>query len=202
MTDDNQRLVDAAANGDRAAAAALLQAYLPGLRAYIRLKMGDRIRQRESCSDLVQSVCREVLEHLDQFQHSGEAAFKRWLFTMAARKIGHRHEYWNAERRDPARELPLAANSSRGGDDALLLQAYRQLGTPSREVIAREAVAHMERAFDRLPEHYRQVILMARILGMSRAEMAAELERSEPAVGNLLFRALAQFGEELDRPEP
>ena len=40
----------------------LLEEHLPRLRAFIRLRTNQAIRARESCSDLVQSVCREVLE--------------------------------------------------------------------------------------------------------------------------------------------
>lgn len=193
---DSVDLAYRASRGDVASMGTLLERYLPRLRAFVRLRVDAAVRQRESCSDLVQSVCREVLEHAGQFQYPGEAAFRRWLFTMAARKVGHRHEYWAAERRDPAREEAAGMGAEA---DSRLLGAYRAFCSPSGEASAREAVARIEAAFDRLPEHYRQVILMARLLGMSRAEIAREIDKSEAAVGNLLFRALAVFAEELDR---
>jgi RNA polymerase sigma-70 factor (ECF subfamily) len=195
MADKLETLVEDAAGGDREAVASLLQTYVPGLRAYLRLRMGKVLRQKESCSDLVQSVCREVLENLEQFRYPGEAAFKRWLYATAARKLGHRYEHWQAERRDPRREAGQAPGAAGDGE---LLACYRSFCTPSRAAIAREELERIEKAFDQLSSDHRDVIIMARILGLSRAEIAKELHRSEPAVGNLLLRALAHLSEVLD----
>jgi RNA polymerase sigma factor (sigma-70 family) len=140
-------------------------------------------------------VCREVLENLEQFRYPGEAAFKRWLYATAARKLGHRYEHWQAERRDPRREAGQAPGAASDGE---LLACYRSFCTPSRAAIAREELERIEKAFDQLSSDHRDVIIMARILGLSRAEIAKELHRSEPAVGNLLLRALAHLSEVLD----
>src|SRR5688500_18947507 len=58
---DLRTMVEAAAGGDEAAAGRLLAEHLGGLRSFIRLRMGKALRERESCSDIAQSVCREVL---------------------------------------------------------------------------------------------------------------------------------------------
>ncbi|MCA8972176.1 MAG: hypothetical protein KDC95_20480, partial [Planctomycetes bacterium] len=47
-----------ARRGDRTAIEALLESQLGGLRAFIRLRSGNALSQRESQSDLVQTVCR------------------------------------------------------------------------------------------------------------------------------------------------
>ena len=39
------------------------------------------LRAMESTSDIVQSVCREILQHKDRFQYPGEDGFRRWLYT-------------------------------------------------------------------------------------------------------------------------
>jgi RNA polymerase sigma-70 factor (ECF subfamily) len=201
MAEDFERLVEDAARGNRGAVASLLEAYLPGLRAFVRLRMGNVVRQKESCSDIVQSACREVLENLERFKYPGPTAFKQWLYKTAARKIGHRQEYWLADKRDAGREVepvPSAGEATGPRSDARLLDLYGSFCTPSRNAVTREELERIEEAFDQLSEDHRGVILMARILGMSRAEIAAEMGRSEAAVGNLLFRALAQFAELLD----
>ena len=61
---------------------------------------GQVLFYRESASDIVQSVCREVLQNMERFRHPSEAAFKRWLFKTAVRKIAHRREYYGAAKRD------------------------------------------------------------------------------------------------------
>ncbi len=70
-------LVDRASHGDPIAIDALLEANLPALRAFVRLRMGPTLRAKESASDLVQSACREVLEGLDRFQFQGAENFRR-----------------------------------------------------------------------------------------------------------------------------
>jgi RNA polymerase sigma factor (sigma-70 family) len=57
----------------------------------------------------------------------------------------------------------------------------------------------MERAFDLLSDDHREVITLSRIVGLSHAEIAAELGRSEGAVRVLLSRALVAYVDALDR---
>jgi RNA polymerase sigma-70 factor (ECF subfamily) len=197
---DERSLVDAAAGGDTGAVEVLLERHLPSLRAYVRLRAGAKLRARESASDLVQSVCRDVLQNLDRFRYPGESAFRAWLYATAMRKIADRAEYWGAARRDPAREaapLPHAAHS--GADDQRLFDVYRgSFATPSQAAMGREALARIEEAFERLPEDYREVIVLSRIVGLSRAEVAGQMQRTEASVRNLLSRALAELAEHLD----
>ena len=103
---DEEQIVDwtaRAAEGDRDALDALLQHHLPRLRAFVRMRCNGAVRRQESSSDLVQSVCREVLAHADRFRHPDEEGFRRWLFTTALRKIRDRSDYYKAARRDVRR---------------------------------------------------------------------------------------------------
>lgn len=196
---DSPDLLRQASQGDETALAALLQRHLPGLRAYVRLRTGKILRAKESVSDLVQSVCREVIQHADRFQHGGEVGFRRWLYKTALRKIANRQEYYEAGKRNVGREAN--ASPRLGGSEADLLDCYATLHTPSREVAASEGVARIEAAFDRLPDQYRDVIVLAKIVGLSRAEIAAEMGRTEAAIGNLLYRALTELSGILDQGE-
>ena len=77
--EDVLALKEAACAGDRAALDALMVRYLPQLRAFVRLRAGPLVRVHESSSDLVQSVCREVIQNAERFRHPSESAFKQWL---------------------------------------------------------------------------------------------------------------------------
>ena len=195
MNEPLERLVERAAAQDRMAVESLLERFLPGLRAFIRLRAGKVIRERESCSDLAQSVCREVLEHMDRFQYPGEKAFQQWLYRTALRKISHRYDYYQADKRDAAKEVAAEPAGSRDAVDEQLLLCYRTFCTPSGEAIAREELGRIEAAFEKLPDEYREVIVLARIMGLSHAEIGRELDRSELAARSLLFRALSLLSE-------
>lgn len=193
--------MERASKGDVDAVALLLERYLPGLRAWLRLRAGRLLLGKESSSDLAQSVCREILEHVDRYQYRGEAQFKQWLYTTALRKIANRYEHYGADKRDARREVPLAgAGEPEGAVDPELLAACRSLVTPSRQATAREELELIERAFELLTEERREVILLSRFVGMTAREIGEQMGRSEEAVRQLLHRALAELAELVARP--
>lgn len=201
MGTESRRLVEAAGAGDRRAVDTLLARHLTALRAFVRLNAGRRLREREACSDLVQTVCREVLQGAAGFEYRGEAAFRAWLYQTARRKIIDRARFWRSERRTPRREVELDA-PARGGSgegEAGLLGCYATFCSPSRDAMAREEQERIEEAFAKLPPDQRKVISLARIAGLPHKEIAAQMDRNENAVRQLLFRALANLAVRLDR---
>ena len=151
----------------------------------------------------MQSVCRDVLENMGRFRYPGEAAFRAWLYATALRKIADRAEYWRAAKRDPGREVPLdargTATAPTATDDARLIEVYRaSFFSPSQAAMGREALARIEQAFEKLPEDYREVIVLSRVVGLSRTEIAERMGRTEASVRNLVSRALAELAEHLE----
>ena len=80
-----------------------------------------------------------------------------------------------------------------------LFECYAPLCSPSREAAAREQIAAIEAAFDKLSENQREVVLLSRIVGLSNAEIAARPDKSEGSVRVLLCRGLARLAELLAR---
>lgn len=171
----------------------LLASYLPRLRAFVRLRLTEPLRQRESTSDVVQSVCREVLEGAVTFEYQGEESFRAWLFTTAWNKIRERARFWGAQKRAAAAHAPPAS--------AEVVDAYALLHSPSRIAIGKEMAERLELAFDALPDEYREVIALARIAGLPHEQIARQLHRSEGATRMLLSRALVALIAVVDRLE-
>jgi RNA polymerase sigma-70 factor, ECF subfamily len=188
--------IERAARGDARAVDELLGAHLDSLRGYVRLRMGRILRSREESADLVQSVCREVLTDLGGFEYRGAAAFRDWLFTCAEHKLRDRARFWGRERRDAAREQPMAGFDE---EERGTLAGLASLMTPSRDAVAAEELGRLEAAFARLDADYREVIVLARVVGLSHAEIAARMGRTESATWNLLARALAKLSTLLER---
>jgi RNA polymerase sigma-70 factor (ECF subfamily) len=183
-------LAQRARKGDAPALDALLARHLPGLHAFVRLRAGPLVRGKESPSDIVQSVCRELLVAGSGFEYRNEAAFRRWLCTAALRKLVERQRFYQRDRRDAAREGPAVDDS---GADAALFAAYRSVATPSQHAAAHEFVRLVDDALAELPDHYREVIALTRGLGLSQREAAQEMGKSEIAVQRLLTRALVKL---------
>lgn len=199
-TPDAAAWVERASRGDADAVALLLERFLPGLRAYLHLRAGRALLARESSSDLAQSVCREILEHVDRFRYRGEAQFKKWLYTTALRKIANRYEHYGAVKRNALKEVPLAGGESDDALDPAVAEACRSLLTPSRQVMAREELERIERAFELLSDERREVILLSRFVGLTAREIGEQMGRSEDSVRQLLHRALAELAEQVARP--
>lgn len=181
-------LVAAAQRRETGALDALVHELLDDVRAFVRLKMDPGLRVRESCSDIVQSVCREVVEDLGGFADRGPGSFRAWLFTAALNKIRQKHQYWKAQKRDAAREATDVASGT-GASTALYASLCSLDGSPSDHAIAREQAARIERAMDKLSHDQRDVLLRHRIVGQSHREIAEETGRTEVAVRSLLSRA-------------
>lgn len=192
MVPDFDMLLQRAQGGDEEALDALMARHLPALREFVRVRTGPLLRRRENQSDLVQSACREALGDLSRLDCEDESAFRNWLFAVALHKILGKAEFHGAARRDADRETatPVDAAPARAG------------GTPSTTAIAREEIRRIERAIERLPDGYRDVIVQTRFLGKSARDVADETGRSEEAVRQLLARARARLGVLLEDGAP
>lgn len=185
-------LVVAAQHGDNEALDRLLRRHLPSLRAFVRARSGQAIRAQESCSDLVQTVCREALKDLGSYQWRGEGSFRHWLFSVAVNKIRGRADYYAAQRRDAAREIA----------DRELANTYADVFGPSQHAIASETIARFEAALDELSDEHREIILLSRIARLDHAELAAELKIEPGAVRTRLSRALTRLATIMAGPAP
>src|SRR6188474_2954663 len=105
--DNLRQLVARATAGDTPSLDALLLRYLPRLRAFVRVHSSQLVRQQESCSDLVQSVCREVLQGAEKFEYRGDGPFRAWMFRTALNKILERTRSMTQQKRDVRREVPI-----------------------------------------------------------------------------------------------
>ncbi len=196
--EETQQALEQLSNGDMRPLSELLVHYLPDLRLFVRAQIGAKLRARESNSDLVQSVCREVLGKLENFEYRGEAAFRSWLFRAAAHKVIDRAQYHEAEKRNPAREeLPEPVTNP---TEPLAFDVGHDF-SPSRVAMSKEELTQLEAGLHSLQTDYREAILLAKIVGLSYAEIAEHMNRSPGAARNLVYRGMAQLSLLLEDPE-
>ncbi|MCR9246133.1 MAG: sigma-70 family RNA polymerase sigma factor [bacterium] len=180
-----------ASRGDQSALDEVVIRCTPRLRAYVRAHMGAHLRVREDSEDLVQSVCREVLEDIRQgFEYRSRGAFLRWLFTCALNKIRARHRHQNRACRAADREVLFDT-----ADAATLL-------SPSRHAIGREQLDRLHAAFDRLSADDKEVVLLTHFVGLDRTELGEELGISTDAARMRLGRAMTRLAELFEDNDP
>lgn len=184
------RLVDQLSRGDPGAVPSLLERYLDDLQAYVDRHAGAVLQGKETPADLVQSVCREVLEGVQRgaFEYRGEAQFRQWLYQAALHKITTKARFHDAKKREQRREDSL--------DDLLDSQGEVPFGvsrTPSRAAVAGEEYARFLAAMALLPPEQRQVVEWAQLEGVPHKEIARRLGISEPNSRMVLSRALARL---------
>lgn len=156
--------------------------------------MGSRLRSRESEEDLVQSVARDVLGDLSNFEWRGEAAFRHWLYLRAQHKLIDKARHVGAAQRSPQREIAIE-------DHPAVLALANGFQSPSGEVATAEELARIEQAFSELSDDYREAISLQRLCEMSYDEIAPRMGRTEGAVRNLVYRGLSQLALRLSELE-
>lgn len=170
-----------------------IAAHVGALQAFVRLRLGRSLRAREESIDIAQSVVREALEDQAQFQ-GGAEGLRAWLMKRAENKIRDRARFWGRDRRTSARESAGVRD-----EDEHVIEACRSLLTPSRVAMAREELAQLEEAFATLSDDHRRVILLSRVAGLSHAEVARTMDKTELATRALLSRAMAKLAILLER---
>jgi RNA polymerase sigma-70 factor (ECF subfamily) len=165
--------------GDRAAFGQLYQRHVDGVYAYIAL----RVRDAGLAEDLTQDVFLSAWRSLASFTWQGSLA--PWLMRIAHNRIAN---HWRTQGRRP--EL-VSLPSGEDPDDP-----RPEFADQAAEPSAAESVlgaGDLSQAMARLTELQRQVIAMRFGAGLSLAETADALQRTQNAVKNLQHNALANL---------
>jgi RNA polymerase sigma-70 factor (ECF subfamily) len=163
------------------------------------VEIGRRLQGKLDASDLVQETFLEAHRNFTQFRGTSEPQFVSWLRRILAAKVANllRH-YLGTQGRDVRLEQGLAAdldNSSRLLGEELVAA----LSSPSQQAVRREQSVLLANALERLPEDYREVIVLRHLEGLSFPEVARRMGRTLDSVQKLWLRGLARlrqvFGE-------
>jgi RNA polymerase sigma-70 factor (ECF subfamily) len=185
-----QQLVTQAQGGDDSALGQLCGVYAERVRRIVRFRMGPELRSQLESMDLVQEALIEAVKDLGDFAYSNDGDFLRWLSSIVENTIRDNVDRIHAAKRDVRRQVSLdkmAARADRLHADAGLPVVTT---TPSVVLSLREELDRLEEAMDRLKPQYREVIVMAKIEGLSCKEIAARQNKRPEAVAMSLSRAI------------
>ena len=190
---DVEQLMGRAQAGDADALGELLQLYRNYLALLARLNIDARLQGKVDASDLVQETFLKAHRNFGQFRGNTEEELVSWLRQILTNNLANlvRH-YLGLKRRDVRLERQLAAEmdrSSRLMDGGLIAPG----SSPSRQASRREQAVLLADVLKQLPADYREVLILRHLEGLTFAQVAQRLGRTEDSVQKLWVRALARL---------
>jgi RNA polymerase sigma-70 factor, ECF subfamily len=194
MGTDPEALLRQAKAGSGPALSRLLERHRGALEIQARLQVGRRLRSKLDFEDLMQELSLEAHRDIAQFRGRSEGEFVCWLRKVFATILSNQvRRYLGTRRRDLRRECRIAT----GRDDSSRTVTDRRLvapqSSPSQQASRRERAELLAEAVKTLPSAYREVIVLRNLEGLSFAEVAARMGRSEDSVKNMWLRALSRL---------
>jgi RNA polymerase sigma-70 factor (ECF subfamily) len=193
VSPDLERQLRLARAGDGTALGQLLEAYRNYLIVLARVQIGRRLQGKVDASDVVQEAFLKAHRNFGQFRGQSQKELAGWLRQiLLSNLLNLVRQYHGSRRRDLRLERDLAVEldqSSRDLDGAL----FAKQSTPSQKACKREQAVLLADALGRLPEDYRDVIILRHLEGLPFTEVAARMGRSLDSVDKLWVRALGRL---------
>jgi len=188
---DPQQLLHQAKAGDAPALGRLLEVYRAYLVVLARVQIGRRLQGKVDASDVVQEAFLGACRDFPQFRGSTETEFLGWLRQILASLLANlvRH-YHGTQRRDVRLERQLAVEldqSSQALDRGLVAPH----SSPSQQAARREQAVLLAEALGRLPQEWRDLLILRHLEGLSFPEVARRVGRSVDSLKKQWPRALA-----------
>lgn len=202
---DAEQLLDRVRGGAADSLGQLLQLYRNYLNLLARTQIDLHLQGRASASDVVQETFLDACRDFQQFRGRTEAELAGWLRRILVcnlARLAQTQRY--VQKRDVRREVSLnrmlgVLNRSSADMEAALCVRHN---SPSAQARQREDVAWVADQLARLPDDYREVIVLRNLEGLAFAEVARRMGRSTGAVRILWVRALDRFRQLLQEDQP
>jgi RNA polymerase sigma-70 factor (ECF subfamily) len=160
-------------------------------------ELGPDLLVKEGASDLVQKTILEAVEDFEDFHGSSEKELLRWLRRLHLNNIRNFVRHYRAGKRNTDVEQPQSGGQSPFDLPPVLIAPG---STPSEHMMAEEQAQALWQAVERLPDDYREVILLHHQEELPFGEVARLMDRSENAAEHLWLRAIERLRDELVKP--
>lgn len=195
---DAARWLPAAQAGSKEALGQMLDA----CRGYLLLIAGQELdpglRAKGGASDLVQETLLDAFRDFSHFHGGTEQELLAWLRRLLLNNLSNfSRRYRDTAKRQTAAEVPLQGGDSSSNWAETLVGGD---STPSAHAMADEQVQALQKALERLPDEYRQVILLRYREELPFEEIGRLMGRSSNAAEKLWLRAIERLRQELETP--
>lgn len=178
-TGDDDSLLERVLDYDKSALSEIYDRYAGRIYNYIYYRLGDA----HLAEDLTGTVFLKMLEAI-QTSKSWNVSFSGWLY-----RIAHNLIVDHFRRSQQNRSAPLDDRLIAGDED------------PVKAVERRFENARLRRAIEQLTEEQGQVVMLKFVEGLTNAEVAQTMGKTEGAIKSLQFRALASLRRILEAEE-
>ncbi len=176
-----------------------LQRYRSYLLLLAQLQLESRVPQRIDASDIVQQTLLEAHLQHESFQ-GDEVRFMAWLRRVLANNLRDAWRGLRRAKRDVACEVSLEAALGQSSARLVDLLAADQT-SPSHHASQHEELLRLADALAKLPTAQQEAIRLHHLQEWTLAEVARQMNRTEPAVAGLLHRGLKQLRRILEQGE-
>jgi RNA polymerase sigma-70 factor (ECF subfamily) len=179
-TFDDSTLIELISAGQTDCFTVLMERHLGSVKRYI----GSMVRNGTDMDDVVQEVLLKVWRHLGSFR--SEASFRTWMTRVAVNEV--LQSYRRQHQRPVCQPLEEFDVFVAPGD------------SPYQSLARAETTKTVRSVVEKLPEKYRNVVILREFEQLSTREAAESLQSSVPAVKSRLLRARHLLAAALKRP--
>lgn len=162
------------------------------LRLLARMQLPPRLAPKVDTSDVVQQTLIQAYKALDGFRGQTEREMAGWLRQILANNLAHLVRDWGREKRDVARELPLAKVLD---ESSARLEAWiaAEQSSPSERAERNDTLLQLAAALETLPDDQREAVELHYCHGWTLAQIASHLNRTTPSIAGLVHRGLMKL---------
>ena len=191
-------LLVAARQGGNEPLGRLLQVYRNYLTILATTQISPRLRRRMAPSDLVQETMLAAHRDFQRFRGCSEREFLAWLRQILINCLHHAIEvHLKAKKRDLRCEISIEQVSAALDNSVVnFVNVLADPGpTPSAPARQRERSVALADQLGKLKPHYRDVIVLRNLQGLSFDEVAARMNQKPGTVRMMWLRAVDKFKE-------
>jgi RNA polymerase sigma-70 factor (ECF subfamily) len=188
-----------AKTGDEQSLGVLLSSYERYLQVLAEVQIGRALRGKVDACDIVQETFLEAHRSIRRFEGNESYQFVAWLKSILSARLANTiRRYLGTEARDIRLEQRIKdeLDQSSLSFGAMLIDPN---SSPSQHIAGVEQTVLVTEAILRLPNDYRQAIMLRHVEGMSFPEIAIAMERTVDSVEKLWLRGITQLKREFAR---
>lgn len=187
--------LEPARNGSGEALGTLLEMCRHYLLSVANQELQADVRGKLAPSDLVQETFLEAQRDFGRFRGKSEADLLAWLRRILLHNVANAHRrFRQTDKRQVGREIALPTLLDQNPQAEPAASGL----TPSALIAAHEQDLALSRALDRLPDHYRQVVIWRNYERLEFEVIGQRLGRTPEAARKLWGRAIEQLQEFLE----